>query len=45
MPLENAAVVVATKGGTPARLGYYDNYLVDQSQLCDRWGASDGGAP
>ena len=19
----------ATKGGTPARLGYYDNYLVD----------------
>ena len=29
MPLENAAVVVATKGGTPARPGYYDNYLVD----------------
>jgi transposase len=34
----------ATKGGTPARLGYYDNYLIDQPQLRDRRGASDGSA-
>jgi transposase len=34
----------ATKGGTPARLGYYDNYLGGQSQLCDRGSASHGGA-
>jgi transposase len=32
----------ATKGGTPARLGYYDNYLVDNSQLRHRGSASDG---
>ena len=32
----------ATKGGTPARLGYYDNYLVDNPQLRDRGSASDG---
>ncbi len=32
----------ATKGGTPARLGYYDNYLVEQPQLRDRGSASDG---
>jgi transposase len=29
----------ATKGGTPARLGYYDNYLVDN----DSWRASHSG--
>ena len=33
----------ATKGGTPARLGYYDNYLVD-NQLRNRGSASDRGA-
>ena len=26
----------ATKGGTPARLGYYDNYLVDNASCKDR---------
>ena len=34
----------ATKGGTPARLGYYDNYLVDNAQLRDRGSAGHGGA-
>ena len=32
----------ATKGGTPARLGYYDNYLVDNPKLRDCGSASDG---
>ena len=34
----------ATKGGTPARLGYYDNYPGRQSQLRDRRSAGHGGA-
>src|SRR6266852_3266625 len=29
----NPDATYATKGGTPARLGYYDNYLVD-NQSC-----------
>ena len=33
----------ATKGGTPARLGYYDNYLVDKSQLHHCGKAGSGG--
>ncbi len=33
----------ATKGGAPARLGYYDNYLVD-NKLCNRGRASHGSA-
>jgi len=32
----------ATKGGTPARLGYYDNYLVDNHSCVIVGGASDG---
>jgi hypothetical protein len=34
----------ATKGGTPARLGYYDNYLVDNHSWRDRGSASNGSA-
>ncbi|HEU0368093.1 MAG TPA: transposase [Candidatus Acidoferrum sp.] len=34
----------ATKGGTPARLGYLRQLSGGQSQLCDRGGASDGSA-
>jgi len=32
----------ATKGGTPARLGYHDNYLVDNHSCVIVRGASDG---
>jgi len=32
----------ATKGGTPARLGYYDNYLIDNPSCVIVGGASDG---
>ena len=35
----------ATKGGTPARMGYYNNYLVDKSQLHYRRRASYGCSP
>ena len=34
----------ATKGGTPARLGYYDNYLVDNHSCVIVGSASYGGA-
>jgi hypothetical protein len=29
--IDGADSTYATKGGTPARLGYYDNYLVDNA--------------
>jgi transposase len=34
----------ATKGGTPARLGYYDNYLIDNDSCVIVGGAGDRGA-
>jgi len=34
----------ATKGGTPARLGYYDNYLVDTHSCVDCGSAGNGSA-